>query len=155
MSSTLFQLFRGGQFYWWRKPEYPEKTNDLSQVTRHEITEIVLKTFIIVHITHFRVYLCQKQNRHLLFRYCAIIINDNICNLYFWLIKQNFQMNCLPFRSTGVRVTRSLVLYVCFVDRCLSFCAFSFGHCVVCYSSIYWSWLPLWDVLQTERILKQ
>jgi hypothetical protein len=25
-----------------------------------------------------------------------------------------------------VRVTRSLVLYVCFVDRCLSFCTFSF-----------------------------
>jgi len=21
-----------GQFYWWRKPEYPEKTTDLSQV---------------------------------------------------------------------------------------------------------------------------
>ena len=37
----------------------------------------------------------------------------------------------------GIRVTRSLVLYVCFVDRCLSFCTFSFGHCVVCSSSIY------------------
>ena len=37
---------------------------------------------------------------------------------------------------SGVRVTRSLVLYVCFVDRCLSFCIFSFGHCAVCYSSI-------------------
>ena len=37
---------------------------------------------------------------------------------------------------SGVRVTRSLVLYVCFVDSCLSFCAFSFDHCVVC-SSIY------------------
>jgi hypothetical protein len=36
---------------------------------------------------------------------------------------------------SGVRVTRSLVLYVCFVDRCLSFCTFSFGHCVVCSSS--------------------
>ena len=37
---------------------------------------------------------------------------------------------------SGVRVTRSLVLYVCFVDRCLSFCTFSFDHCIVCSSSI-------------------
>jgi len=53
---------------------------------------------------------------------------------------------------SGVRVIRSLVLCVCFVDCCLSFCTFSFGYCVVCSSSIYGFWLPLW-YLQTLLIL--
>ena len=38
---------------------------------------------------------------------------------------------------SSVRVTRSLVLFVYFVDHCLSICTFSFGHCVVYSSSIY------------------
>jgi hypothetical protein len=31
--SKIFQLYRGCQFYWWRKPEDSEKTTDPSQVT--------------------------------------------------------------------------------------------------------------------------
>ena len=49
---------------------------------------------------------------------------------------------------SGVCVTRSIVFCVCFIDRCLSLCTFSCGHCIVCSSSIYRFWLPLW-YLQT------
>jgi hypothetical protein len=31
--STIFQLFRGGQFHLWKKSEFPEKATDLPQVT--------------------------------------------------------------------------------------------------------------------------
>jgi hypothetical protein len=53
---------------------------------------------------------------------------------------------------SGVRVTRSLVLCVWFVDRCLSLCPLSFGHCVVC-PSIYRFWLPIWYIQTLHNLM--
>ena len=41
--STIIQLYRGGHFYWWRNPEDPEKTTNLSKVT-NKLYQIKLYT---------------------------------------------------------------------------------------------------------------
>ena len=51
--STIFQLYRGGHFYWCRKPEYPAKTTDMPQVTDKRMDKML-----------YQVHLAMSGNRN-------------------------------------------------------------------------------------------
>jgi hypothetical protein len=50
--STIFQLYRGSQFYWWRKPGGPGENTDLSQVTDKLLSHNVVHLALIEIRTH-------------------------------------------------------------------------------------------------------
>jgi hypothetical protein len=52
------------------------------------------------------------------------------------VVKTNYHSEAYEFTPvfSGDHVTPSLVLWVMFVDRCLSLCTLYFDHCVVCHS---------------------
>jgi hypothetical protein len=83
---TIFQLYRGGQFYCWMKLEYPEKTTDLSQFpekryesgTKHHNTK---PHFVLQLYFPFRInlsYVLLMCVFHICTIYCFVTLRETL-----------------------------------------------------------------------------
>jgi hypothetical protein len=85
--STIFQLYRCGQFYWWREKKYPEKTTDrpvVSHVTNY-ITQYCRIHFAFSGIRTHNIsgdrYLLHKCSCTLLFIFVVIYVCCSVCKM--------------------------------------------------------------------------
>ena len=76
--STISKLYRGGQFYWWRTPEYTEKTTDLPQVT-DILYKVILKgrrctlcKLSVILFSYVFIYLSIAEGELSPLTYCSI-----------------------------------------------------------------------------------
>jgi len=102
--------------------------------TQHDLKSAFGLCGMFCENTDFRVKYLYECFQFVIFEYLIIIDESTTCQNN-WLhsgcnvrnlsIDMNVEHLSSPIVFSGVRVTRSLVLCVCFVDRCLSFLSWS------------------------------
>ena len=61
--SAILQLHRGGQYYWWRNPECPEKITNLPQVT-YKLHHTMYRIHLAMNEIRTYIFSCDRQRFH-------------------------------------------------------------------------------------------